>query len=454
MLSNLPIRDSDDQGRSADLIEARRRNDSLTGLPNRARFNERVEDLLRERGDDPAPFAVALIDMNDFRLLNDVYGSEAGDAILAQAGGRLRGMTSGSVFCARVGGDVFAVLMPECFNENAARTMTAMICELISAPFDIDGRTVRIAVNAGVALFRNSGQGAVDLLREAGTALHAAKRRGENAVIVHDRALEDETRRAVQLEQALRTAISASTVDVAFQPIVCLKHSRIIGFEGLARWTDPELGPVPPDVFIEIAERRGLIGALSRTLFAKAADAARNWPEQTFLAFNLSPSQLADPSTFDTLMAGLERAGVAPSRLEAEITETAVLANPPAAKRTIGRLRAAGVGISLDDFGTGQSSLSRLRELPFTKLKIDRSFVQPINEDRGAQTIVRAILAMCEGLGIGSVAEGIETLEQAARLVQMRCDAGQGWLFGKAKPARETEILLRANGHLRASLAA
>jgi diguanylate cyclase (GGDEF)-like protein len=454
MLSQIPLRDSDDQSRVADLIEARRRNDALTGLPGKARFTERVSELIHQRSGDPVPFAVAMIDFNDFRLLNDVYGSDAGDAILTQAGRRLRGTSQGAVFSARAGGDVFAILMPECFNDEAARAATTMFCDLIAAPFDVDGRTVRISVNAGVALYRDAAQSADDVMREAGAALHAAKRRGENTVIVHDRQLEAETRRTVQLEQALRTAISAATVDVAYQPIVSLSHGRIIGFEALARWTDPELGPVSPDVFIEIAERRGLIGTLSKMLFSKATSAARHWPDDLFLAFNLSPSQLADPATFDAMTDELARQGINPSRLEAEITETAVLAHPAAATRNIGRLRAAGVGISLDDFGTGQSSLSRLRELPFTKLKIDRSFVRPINEDRGAQTIVRAILAMCEGLGIGSVAEGIETVDQAARLVSMQCNAGQGWLFGKAKSARETEQLLRANGQLRASLAA
>ncbi|MCU0832026.1 MAG: EAL domain-containing protein [Rhizobiaceae bacterium] len=420
--------------------------DSLTGLPNRRRFIEKVEALIDQRRSDPAPFAVAIIDFMDFRPINDVFGSEAGDDILAQAGMRLMNATNGETLVARVGGDVFGVLMPMAFNESAARGTTELFCDLLSAPFDIGERTVRVACTAGIALWTTPFQQAAALVRNAETALYTTKKSKSGAIIVHDRAMEEEARRLIRMEQALRNAISAGMVDVHFQPIICFRRNRIAGFEALARWTDPDFGPVRPDIFIDIAERRGLIGPLSRVLFEKALIAMRGWPEDVFLSFNLSPSQLSDASTAANVMAALHRHGIQPNRLELEITETAVMANPGAAARVIADLKTHKIRISLDDFGTGQSSLGRLRELPFDKLKIDRAFVSSLLSDHASETIIRAILAMCHGLGIKVIAEGIETREQAARLVQLGCHGGQGWLFGKPKDTAATAALLNANG--------
>jgi diguanylate cyclase (GGDEF)-like protein len=453
MLSGLPRRDSDHDSGAAAIVDARRRNDALTGLPNRARFLERVNDLIFERTSDPVPFAIALFDFNNFRMLNDVYGGPAGDDILAQAGRRLRGASPGGMFCARMGGDVFAVMMPMCFHDEAALEAGRLFADLLGAPYDIDGRAVSAWVSSGVALWRDTTQNAADIMRNAEAALRSAKRGADATIVVHNVTLELEARRTIELEQALRSAIASATLDVVFQPIVGFEGGRIQGVECLARWNDASLGNVTPDVFIDIAERRALMAPLSKVIFAKALSAVPSWPSDMFLAFNLSPSQLLDQSTFDMLISELGKANVAPQRLEIEVTETAVIANPALALRMINRLRQAGIGISLDDFGTGQSSLSRLREIPFTKLKIDRSFVQPISADKGAQTIVRAVLGMCEGLNMASVAEGVETLEQGAALLEMACNSGQGWLFGRPKSARDTEILLRANGRIRASLA-
>jgi diguanylate cyclase (GGDEF)-like protein len=452
MLSQIPLRDTDNDSENVSLIHARRQNDGLTGLPNRKRFVERVDRLIEERRIDPAPFALAIIDIIDFRLINDVFGVEAGDEILSQAGLRLRNASPGQTYIARIGGDVFGILLPLAFHEQAARTTTQLFCDLLSAPFDTGGRSVRLTTSAGIALYRNDSDNAQSLIRHAETALYTAKKRGTNCLLVHDKAMENESKRLVKIEQALRTAISAASVEVHFQPIVSFSRNCISGFECLARWTDPDLGVVPPDVFIQIAERRGLISPLSRALFTKALGAMAHWPEDMFLAFNLSPSQLIDSSTVHNIIGQIREHGIKSSRIELEITETAVMANPTAAARAIHDLKATGVRISLDDFGTGQSSLGRLRELPFDKLKIDRAFVSCLTEDKASNTIVRAILAMCDGLEIDTVAEGIETREQAARLIELGCQAGQGYLFGRPKSARDTEQLLRANGHLRATL--
>ena len=452
MLSQIPLRDTDNEGDDVPLIHARRQNDALTGLPNRMRFVERVTRLIDERRADPAPFALAIIDIIDFRLINDVFGVEAGDEILSQAGLRLRNSALGQTFIARIGGDVFGILLPVDFHAGAAKATTELFCDLLSAPFDVGGRSVRLATSAGVALYRNETETAQAMLRNAETALHTAKKRGDRCILVHDAAMENDAKRLIRIEQALRTAISSAAVDVFFQPIIAFDQNRIAGFECLARWNDADLGMVPPDVFIPIAEKRGLITPLSKVLFGKALGAMANWPDDMFLAFNLSPSQLVDHSTSTSMIAQIRQHNIDPLRLEFEVTETAVMANPAAAARVIHEIKNCGVQIALDDFGTGQSSLGRLRELPFDKLKIDRSFVSNLVEDKSAEVITRAILAMCDGLDIKTVAEGIETKEQAAKLIEMGCDAGQGYLFGRPKNARDTELLLRANGHLRASL--
>ena len=452
MLSQIPLRDTDDDVDDVPLIHARRQNDALTGLPNRKRFTERVTLLINERRADPAPFSLAIIDIIDFRLINDVFGVEAGDEILSQAGLRLRNAALGQTFVARIGGDVFGILLPVDFHGAAAKSTTALFCDLLSAPFDIGGRSVRLATSAGVALYRSETDNAEAMLRNAETALYTAKKRGDRCILVHDVAMENDAKRLIRVEQALRTAISSATVDVYFQPIISFNENRISGFECLARWNDPDLGMVPPDIFIPIAEKRGLITPLSKVLFGKALGAMAHWPDDMFLAFNLSPSQLVDHSTAVSMIAQIRQHHIAASRIEFEVTESAVMANPAAAARVINEIKSSGVQIALDDFGTGQSSLGRLRELPFDKLKIDRSFVSNLAADKSSQVITRAILAMCDGLDISTVAEGIETQEQAAKLIELGCDAGQGYLFGRPKNARDTELLLRANGHLRATL--
>ncbi len=452
MLSQIPLRDTDNDQDDVPVIHARRQNDALTGLPNRKRFIERVSRLLDERRTDPVPFALAIIDIIDFRLINDVFGIEAGDEILAQAGLRLRNSAVGETFVARIEGDAFGILLPLDFHKSAALATTELFCDLLSAPFDIGGRVVRLTTSAGIALYRNEADTAQTLLRHAETALSNSKKRGNRCILVHDATMEDDAKRLLRIEQALRTAISSAAVDVHFQPIISFSKNRIAGFECLARWNDPDLGVIPPDVFIPIAEQRGLITPLSKVLFTKALSVMAQWPEPMFLAFNLSPSQLVDQSTSANMLTQIRQHMIDPSRIEIEVTETAVMINPLAAARAIHEMKSSGVRISLDDFGTGQSSLGRLRELPFDKLKIDRSFVSSLIEDKASETIVRAILAMCDGLGIETVAEGIETEQQAAKLIEMGCHFGQGYLFGKAKNTRDTELLLRVNGHLRATL--
>ncbi len=420
--------------------------DPLTGLGNHRRFYDKVERLISDRSDDPAPFAVGIIDLDGFKPINDLFGDKAGDDILVQVAMRLKAsMDSQSTVC-RIGADEFAFLYPLVFSEDVATGKARMLIEILSAPYDVGERTARLSASVGCSLFYSGDETTDIVINKAETALYHAKRSGRGQVVIYTQEMEEAAKRVTRIEQALRRAVSAGEVEPHFQPIVNLSSRRTIGFEMLARWTDRDLGPVTPAVFIPIAEERGIIGPMSQLLLRKASEAARSWPNELFLAFNLSPSQLVDQNTGLHILSILDRTGFDPRRLEVEITETGLMNDPNSAEKIVDDLRRVGIRVSLDDFGTGQSSLGRLREFHFDKLKIDRAFVSSILEDRPSEHIIRAILAMCEGLGMDVVAEGIEQEAQADRLVQFGCAGGQGFLFGR--PANATATL----GYLRNSL--
>lgn len=417
--------------------------DPLTGLGNLRRFFDKIDLLILDRADDPAPFAIGILDLDGFKPINDLFGRRAGDNILQQVAMRLKASMDQHSTVARVGADEFAFLYPLVFSEEAAQERALMLIEILSAPYDVGDRTARLSASAGCSLFYSGEENTETLISKAETALYHAKRSGRGKVMVYTREMEEAARRVTHIEQALRRAVAAEEVEPHFQPIVELKTGHVIGFEALARWTDRDLGVIPPNVFIPIAEERGIIGALSQLLLRKATETARNWPDELFLSFNLSPSQLVDQNTAQQVLAILARTGFDPRRLEIEITETGLMTDPASAEKIVNDLRAVGIRVSLDDFGTGQSSLGRLREFHFDKLKIDRSFVSSILEDKPSEHIIRAILAMCEGLGMNVVAEGIEEEAQADRLVEFGCAGGQGYLFGKPSDAEATMAYLR-----------
>ena len=417
--------------------------DPLTGLGNLRRFFDKIDRLILDRADDPAPFAIGILDLDGFKPINDLFGRRAGDNILQQVAMRLKASMDQHSTVARVGADEFAFLYPLVFSEEAAQERALMLIEILSAPYDVGDRTARLSASAGCSLFYSGEENTETLISKAETALYHAKRSGRGKVMVYTREMEEAARRVTHIEQALRRAVAAEEVEPHFQPIVELKTGHVIGFEALARWTDRDLGVIPPGVFIPIAEERGIIGALSQLLLRKATETARNWPDELFLSFNLSPSQLVDQNTAQQVLAILERTGFDPRRLEIEITETGLMTDPASAEKIVNDLRAVGIRVSLDDFGTGQSSLGRLREFHFDKLKIDRSFVSSILDDKPSEHIIRAILAMCEGLGMNVVAEGIEEEAQADRLVEFGCAGGQGYLFGRPSDAEATMAYLR-----------
>ncbi|MCF3642279.1 EAL domain-containing protein [Rhizobium sp. TRM95111] len=416
--------------------------DPLTGLGNPYRLRDKVRQLSTERAEDPAPFTVCIANLDGFKPINDLFGPEAGDEILCQVAHRLKACIPDGATVTRHGGDEFAFLLPLVFERKAAEKVGQMLKEVLSAPFDLGDRNVRLSASFGFAIYPFAGEDFSDILKSAETALYRSKRRGRGQITVYSQEIAQEMKRATQLEQALRNAIIANEVDVHFQPIVNLKDDTVVGFEALARWCDADLGYVSPATFVPLAEERGFIDALSDTLLRKAAEAAMNWPKELFLSFNLSSAQLMDPKTAFNTLAILNRVGLDPRRLEMEITETAMMTDAETAQKIVSELRGAGVRISLDDFGTGQSSLGRLRDFSFDKVKIDRAFVSRLTCDRASEHIVKAIVAMCEGLELEVVAEGIEDFSEALKLKALGCGMGQGYFYGKPADAVATLNLL------------
>ncbi|OLP54531.1 diguanylate cyclase [Rhizobium rhizosphaerae] len=412
--------------------------DGLTGLGNLGWMDQEVRRLAAERQDDPAPFTVALANIDGFRPINDLLGQRAGDDILRQVANRLKACLPDGATVVRVGGDQFGFVLPLVFEQKGAEKVGLMLKDVLAAPFEIGERHIRLSASFGFAIYPFAGDDFDALMKSASTALYRAKRRGRAQITIYSEQIALEMRRRTQIEQALRNAIIADEVDVHFQPIVDLTGDRLVGFEALARWHDADLGTISPSDFVPLAEDHGFIDRLTEVLFRKALRAALAWPKDIFLSFNLSSAQFVDLSIASTVVNICRQTGFDPRRLIIEITETAVMADADTAQEIVAEMRAAGIHVALDDFGTGQSSLCRLRDFAFDKVKIDRSFVSRIANDHASEQIVKAIIAMCVGLNLEVVAEGIETPAEAMKLKALGCHMGQGYFYGRPKDIAST----------------
>jgi len=433
-------------------IEARRsaesnaqklaRHDPLTGLPNRRFFNERLEQTLGglERRDSRA--ALLMLDLDGFKAINDVHGHIVGDKALIEFSERIAKAAKGALV-ARVGGDEFAVVLADIASPDVPAALARRVIAAVNEPFVIAGTETTLGVGIGIAIAPNDGLTTDDLVRRADLALYRAKAEGRSFTRFFEPAMDAHVERRSTIERELRAAIAANEVEVHYQPLVELGGKRITGFEALARWTSPTLGPMPPGTFITIAEESGLIYRLGDQLLRAACHEATTWPDHLTLAFNVSPVQLRDPTFGLRVLGILGETGLAPARLELEITESAIVGDGPVARQMIDELRAAGVRIALDDFGTGYATMSQLLSFRFDKIKIDRSFVEKLGTDSGSEVIVRAIIGLAKGLGLTTTAEGIETARQLEDLKADGCLEGQGYLFGRALPASELRGLLR-----------
>ncbi|MEM7462001.1 MAG: EAL domain-containing protein [Pseudomonadota bacterium] len=417
--------------------------DKLTGLGNKVRMIEKFKKIIEDRADPSQAFTIALMNLDGMKPINDLFGQAGGDEILKQCAMRLSAAVEGHGFVCRFGGDEFGFIFPNVTDEKSAEEMGRLLQNVLLAPFDLENRKVRLSGSFGFAVFPYAGGSFDEVMANIDTAVYHSKRGGRGRVTIFTREVEDMVRENARIEQALRNAIANGEVTPHFQPIISLQDGRLLGFESLARWIDRDLGFVSPAKFIPLAEERGIIATLTDSLLLQAARVAADWPEEMFLSFNLSSVQLVDPSTAANIVDVIRRAGLPPHRLEIEVTETAMMTDPETASMIIDELHKAGIRISMDDFGTGQSSLGRLRELKLDKVKIDRAFIMAIGEDKPAEHIVRAILEMCAGLELTVVAEGIEEIGQAESLKRYGCHAGQGYLFGKPQDARKTMGYIR-----------
>jgi len=416
--------------------------DQLTGLGNRQRFNDKFKKMI-DAGDAEQGFAIGLLNLDGMKPINDLIGHKGGDEILKQTALRFSNAIQDTGFVTRYGGDEFAMIFPNINTEAEAVEQGRLLQEVLNAPFDYDGRSVRISGSFGFGIVPQAGLEIDKVVENISSALYHSKKGGRGRVTVYSHEIEKLILENAKIEQALRRAIAINDVVPHYQPIISLQDGTLLGFEALARWIDPELGFVSPARFIPLAEERGIIAPLTESLLMQAASAASIWPDHLFLSFNLSSAQLVDPTTAQTIIAVVVRAGLDPKRLEIEVTETAMMTDPETAAMIIDELHQAGIRISMDDFGTGQSSLGRLRELKLDKVKIDRAFIMAIGEDKPAEHIVRAILEMCAGLELTVVAEGIEEVSQAASLKKYGCHAGQGYLFGKPQDEHRTMGYIR-----------
>lgn len=422
--------------------------DPLTGLPNRRLLMERLSaavDRGRRRG---AGTALLFLDLDRFKLVNDSLGHPVGDQLLVAVADRLRAAVRPADTVARFGGDEFAVLLDGAPGADAAVRTAEAIRRALAAPVALDGFEVFASASIGIAVGGAHADGPEALLRGADAAMYRAKARGPGHCELYDRALHARALARLRMETDLRRALDRGEVTAHYQPIVSLASGRIRGAEALARWRHPERGWVRPDEFIPAAEETGLILDLGRRVLAEACRHASAWTVDgsgVQVSVNLSVKQLAQADLVEQVRRTLDESGMDPARLRLEVTESVLVADPAAAAATLGRLRDLGPRVVMDDFGTGYSSLSALHRLPLDGLKVDRSFVAAMGQDGRAGQVVASVLALARELGLDVVAEGIERPDQLARLRQLGCDAGQGFLFSPAADADVLHSLLAAD---------
>ncbi len=418
--------------------------DPLTGLANRLSFRELLDDRLLTLHASSGELALLFIDLDDFKRVNDTLGHEAGDEVLSQLATRLRlileRFQARGADIARFGGDEFIVLyMADDIRAASARLAEAVI-EEIERPLVLGGKQVFLGASVGITMFPFDAYHAGQLLKNADIAMYQAKVAGKNCYRFYSRAMDQAVERRVQLEQDLRGAWDRGELSVAYQPIYTLADGRICGAEALLRWQHPHLGMVPPSVFIEVAEQSGLIESLGRNVLERACGDAARWQNgalRPFISVNISPRQLRSGELPDVVGNALRNSGLLPQQLHLELTETAVLVDEAQASALLSRVRATGVKVWLDDFGTGFSGLSHLRRVPVDGVKIDRSFVADVLRDPDDLALTTAIIAMAHSLGITVVAEGIETEGQYDVLRERGCDQGQGFWFGRPMSAAD-----------------
>ncbi|MEA3031002.1 MAG: hypothetical protein QOG13_2327 [Sphingomonadales bacterium] len=413
--------------------------DPLTGLANRRAFLAELEHRLGAPG-LVAPFALALLDLDGFKPINDTFGHAAGDSLLVEVAARLRREAGAGAVVARIGGDEFALVLP-CGNGNAAMRAGERVCGALGRPYSIGGREFTISACCGLTMVEPGTGDVTSALSQGDAALYTGKQSGRGCVAMFTPAIAAANRRRVAIEVALREPKVTGEISLAYQPIFDLSTGTLRAFEALARWNHSELGPITPAEFIPITEQINVIERISDALFARACAEAAHWPAALNLSFNLSAIQLCSANSAARLLAIAAVGGVSPSRLQFEVTETAMLVDFGSARLNLERLRAAGARIHLDDFGAGYASVSYLREMIFDAIKLDGALIKGAVESEAGERLLKGVIDLCDALRVPCVAEHIERPEQLELLRALGCRDGQGFALTPPLFAEEARTL-------------
>ena len=427
--------------RAEDAIAHLAHHDALTDLPNRALLMNRLAEAMKrvQRGET---MALHLFDLDHFKNVNDTLGHPVGDKLLQIASERLRGVVRDIDTVARMGGDEFAIIQLGLEQSSDASRLAERVIEVVSAPYEIAGHQIIVGASVGIAVAPTDGQTGNDLIRHADLALYRSKAEGRCTFRFFEPGMDAAIQLRRVLEADLRKALSAGEFELHYQPIVQMPSGEISACEALLRWRHPQKGLVMPDTFVPLAEEIGLIIPLGEWVIREACKIAAQWPGDIKISVNLSPNQFRNSDLCHVVIGALAASGLSPSRLQLEITETVLLKSNEVTLATFRRLHGIGVHIAIDDFGAGYSSLSYLQKFRFDNIKIDRCFVKDVTDSLTSRSIVRAIAAMANGLGITSTAEGVETEEQKAVLFAEGCSQMQGYLFSRPLPVDQIQRLL------------
>lgn len=430
----LAVRDLTEKKAAQRQVEYMARHDALSGLANRVLFREWFEQALAQASQQNAQLALLALDLDRFKAVNDLFGHAEGDRILKKVAEILQRCVSGAGMVARVGGDEFVILQSGLEQPIAAQNLADTILKTFAEEMNYAVDPTAVGISIGVAISPHDGSGMDAIQHAADMALYRAKTNGRGIVAFFDPEIDRETRERRRMESELRNAVTRNQIKLVFQPLLAADEAKLLGYEALVRWEHPEYGLLLPHAFIPIAEETGIIIKLGEWILAEACRVAVQWDDSLSLAVNVSPVQFRLANLASTVSRILADAAFDPSRLEIEITEDALAKDRVTTLSTLRQLKAMGVRVVMDDFGTGNSSLSNLRCFPFDKIKIDRSFIATMSRDDEARSLVRAIVGLGRSLGCPVTAEGIETLEQYTMIMDEGCSQVQGLYFGQPNP--------------------
>jgi diguanylate cyclase (GGDEF)-like protein len=413
--------------------------DFLTGLPNRRAFMTALEAADGNR--DAPPFAVAILDLDRFKTVNDTFGHAVGDQLLQEVASRLVEAVGARGIVARLGGDEFGLLLSDIRHASDAFEIGREIVGQVNGAALLNGRQLVVAVCCGLAISRPGDHRSPSrIMADADLALYQAKENPVEGTALFEQRMEAPRRRRTAIERALLSPGIDNDFRMVFQPIFDLKSGRAVAHEALARWTDPELGPIPPSEFVPIAEHLNLIDQINQRLMALAFEEARQWPAEVKLSFNLSAIQICSAGSARSVLHALAQARLGPDRLQIEVTETALLGDFERARKNLAELREAGVTIVLDDFGAGYASIGYLRELRFDQIKLDGGLVTAAQHSADGRRLLRAVIGLCENLGVSSIAEHVESEELLKLVVELGCSGGQGHWLSAPVEAKELAV--------------